>query len=361
MPGGLTKNTKQPIFRTPKRRAAFALFLVAVVVVLAISLAFVDGARVAVDRQLVEVPALPAAAEGFSTLLIGDLHGKTFGENHDLIINALEQTRVDAIVFAGDVCGPDGDAEAFFALIDRLLAHASTANKPIFILGGDEDPPASQFKGIDRVPGAWVEGAMERGAVLLDSPQLVTAGDARVWFSYGLSPILEIDESVASLSDELSMLIKQRDITKTEQEQRISELRYNLKILERTQEMRALMQPSDVQIGVLHHPLTDAFLDVLNTTQDENARNFRSLDVMLAAHYCGGGIRLPFVGALHVPAPTLPNGGWWPPQALTRGQAEVCGITQVVTPGLGVSAAQRPFRARLLNTPSITIVRLTGG
>ena len=80
---------------------------------------------------------------------------------------------------------------------------------------------------------------------------------------------------------------------------------------------------------------------------------------MLAGHYNGGQIRIPFVGALKAPTSSgFPRGGWLPDDKQIVGLSTIQGITQYISPGLGVSRAY-PLPIRLFNTPTVTVLTLT--
>ena len=89
---------------------------------------------------------------------------------------------------------------------------------------------------------------------------------------------------------------------------------------------------------------------------EENAF-LRSVSLVLAGHYCGGQVRVPFAGALK--APDSANiSGWLPQDNLIQGLSTIQGVTQYISPGLGASDAY-PIPLRMFNTPSITILTLT--
>lgn len=65
----------------------------------------------------------------------------------------------------------------------------------------------------------------------------------------------------------------------------------------------------------------------------------------------------PLPGALK--APDSANiSGWFPQDNLIQGLSTIQGVTQYISPGLGVSDAY-PIPLRMFNTPSITILTLT--
>ncbi len=80
---------------------------------------------------------------------------------------------------------------------------------------------------------------------------------------------------------------------------------------------------------------------------------------MLAGHYNGGQWRLPFLGAVKVPASAGKGSGWFPGDMGVVGLSSYQGIPQYISPGLGASNAIGLPAFRLFNTPQITQITLT--
>ena len=88
---------------------------------------------------------------------------------------------------------------------------------------------------------------------------------------------------------------------------------------------------------------------------DKNAVfSLRRVSLVLAGHYTGGQWRMPWGGALYVPAY-----GWFPEDSLIRGLDYLAGIPQYISAGLSASDSYpwQPFR--LFNGPEITYIILT--
>jgi predicted MPP superfamily phosphohydrolase len=83
------------------------------------------------------------------------------------------------------------------------------------------------------------------------------------------------------------------------------------------------------------------------------------VDLVLAGHYCGGGWKLPFLGALYVPDTTLDRHGWFPAKDAVDG-LRMLGTTQLYTsPGLSVTDKILLPNFRLFNAPTVTLITLT--
>ncbi len=353
---------KKPLFRSRRRTFAFLLFVVLSLAIFVVVYAFVDNSRVVLDRQTVTVPSLPTSLEGATVLLISDLHGMRFGGEQDSIDMAVSSNRVDVIVFAGDMLTPEGGDEAFLELIGAL----SDRKKPMFFISGDEDLPTDeQASATSWTYAPWIKRAQEAGAVFLDAPQKVKIGSGTLWVMNGLTRATDATDTRVQLESRVASLLREGSGGLENRALDVSRTRLKLDAAARTEAALAEITPSDVQIGVVHNPLTEDFVRDLTRRSApavsgvNPVEGFASTDVLLAGHYCGGGTRLPLLGAVHVPAPRLPEEGWWPRQEQVWGNATVGGIQQVITRGLGVSALQKPLRARLFNTPAVTLVRLT--
>ena len=87
---------------------------------------------------------------------------------------------------------------------------------------------------------------------------------------------------------------------------------------------------------------------------------YRDVDLVLCGHALGGLIRLPVIGPVFIPSPSLPRYGLFPGSSTHYGLTRT-GKTQLyVSPGLGTENDDYPFFFfRLLNPPTATLISLT--
>lgn len=106
---------------------------------------------------------------------------------------------------------------------------------------------------------------------------------------------------------------------------------------------------SDVAIGVTHYPWDEHFYSNAKTT-------IGYYDLVLAGHYHGGQLRIPFYGALFVP--NLNSSGFFPKQQEVSGLQEYGNYKQYISRGLGASSGSSYSRFRFFNTPEINVINL---
>ena len=129
---------------------------------------------------------------------------------------------------------------------------------------------------------------------------------------------------------------------------------YRLDAMERAVAAQQEMLSTDLQIAVTHVPLIQDYIRTsLEWADEEKVFSFRTINLLLAGHYCGGQWRVPGMGALYVP-----DIGWLPPDDGLMGMQRVNSINQYISGGLGASEAH-PLKGRLFNSPSITLLKFT--
>lgn len=294
-----------------------------------------------VRRVLVPVTGLSEDFDGYTLLHISDLKGESFGSDQSLFASALSKQDFDAAVITGDMISELGNAQPFYALIDRL--HALKPDAPIYFISGDSDPAVTSkdyFTGGSPF-APWVLGAQQRGAQLLSAPASITRGEQTLWLTTG--SLLNLDLETMQGQFELQYL----SALSSDDENAIELAAYNLTWLEQTRVARKTMTPDDAVVALMHAPPTQDDL------QD-------SIDLILCGHNLGGLIRLPFAGPVFLPSSSLPRYGLFPGHHMSSGLSRQ-GRTQVyVSAGLGSSAREYPFFFfRLFNPPSVSLITLT--
>ena len=344
------------IFAEAKQRRlgwlAYPLLLLLVLAV-AIALNFINNGRVKVDQVSVTVTSLPKDLEKFRILHISDLHGNEFGPDQSTIATMLKTQRYQAVCITGDVCAPDGSYDAFIKLIDLF------SSVPVYFIAGDEDPEAILTKphAGDSVKADYIVEAEAHGAIYLDHPEKIEVGKSVIWFMPESIYGLDLPSSRLAYQTRWNTLVSENPTMTPEVEAQLYAIAYRLQVLDDTEESLKSIQDGDVQIALTHHPLSDETIITLQQWSGmEQDQFFRSVSLVLAGHYNAGQIRLPLIGALR--APQSLGGSWFPRDSQLTGLSTVQGITQYISPGLGVSDIY-PIRFRMFNTPTVTVLTLT--
>lgn len=336
----------------------FFLVLIGLVMLLFLYAA-VDGSIVRVEHVQVTIPGMDRAFEGYTILHISDLHGKRFGPAQRQLAEALSKARFNAVCISGDVTAPDGDPYAFYELLDIL----DPSKYPVFFTEGDDDPPAliGEPHYISDVFAEFITGAQRKGAIYLDAPREVSYNGKSIWFVPGSQLSLDLDNAEAQFRNQLKKDQEGGNANTPGIKARERLINYRLEVIERTRQAEAAMQTDGLRIALVHSPLRSDFIRTLQSaggTTSTGSAYARVLDLVLAGHYNGGQVRLPFLGPIYVPGDDLPRGGWFPGDRRTQGLSQVSGIAQYISPGLGVSGAYS-IPIRLFNSPKVTLLKLT--
>lgn len=340
------------------RRAGALVYPMLLILLLAVVFALnvINNGRVQLLTEDVTITSLNKDLEKFRILHISDLHGNEYGAEQDTIATLLKTARYNAVCITGDVCADDGSYDAFLKLIDLFVDKV-----PVYFVAGDEDPApiAAHEDHPEQVKADYVLAAEARGAIYLDAPQQMTVGKSSIWFCPESMYGLDIDASRSAYLARQATLKNDAQST-PQQAAQLAVIEYRLGVLDQIESSQKAMQAEDVQIALTHHPLTETTIKTLQQWSDgEEGAFLRNAALVLSGHYCGGQVRVPFVGALKAPASANISGSsWFPQDSLMQGLSTIQGVTQYISPGLGASSAYS-IPLRIFNTPSITILTLT--
>ncbi|MGL5711765.1 MAG: metallophosphoesterase [Paraclostridium sp.] len=106
---------------------------------------------------------------------------------------------------------------------------------------------------------------------------------------------------------------------------------------------------SDVSIAITHYPWDESFY----SSAKDSIGNY---DLVIAGHYHGGQIRVPFYGAFFVP--NLNSTGFLPSQDEVSGIYEYGEYKQYISKGLGANGGSIWSSFRLFNSPEINLIEL---
>jgi len=208
---------------------------------------------------------------------------------------------------------------------------------------GNTDASSYQYSpNLDK--SEFVAGIEERGATFLES----------------ITPIDKDGENIHFVNFELAIIENPDHIAKTNrafQALNPSNEHYQAYQKELWKQMvkSDAFHSSDIIVALNHFPVPDARVDYIETDPNTVWRDF---ELIIAGHYHGGQIRLPFIGALFIPDPWYEPNSFFPPKDRVKGLWEYKQTKQYVSAGLGTSDAIPLLKFRLFNPPEINILTL---
>ncbi|MCT1904346.1 metallophosphoesterase [Oceanobacillus sojae] len=285
---------------------------------------------------------LPEQLEGFRILQISDLHEKQFGENQKRLIESINSIDYDAIVFTGDMLDDTESTnyDSFYTLIEGI----DNKENALYIPGNTD--PANYHIGKTVEKSDFIQGMEERGVHLLESIHSISVDGGNVHFVHFELSILKDPKYMKSV----------QGILKPDY---MNEESYLLQQAALWEDASALdnLDEADVLIALNHYPIPDIRIDHIQANPELVWPDY---DLILAGHYHGGQIRLPFIGAPFIPEPWYEPNSFFPPQDRVKGLWEYAGTKQYVSAGLGSSGAVSFMKFRLFNPPEINLVILKG-
>lgn len=343
------------------RRIPFWPLITLALLFAVIAMVFMNNSNLHISEQKVTVVGLPVDLEDYRMLVISDLNGRRFGDKQSALLRTIGNIDYDAIFFLGDMVGKGGDPEPFYELLDGI-----SASKEKFFICGDADP--GPYVDVPRdITGTlselvledWILGAIDRGAVYVDSPISMTVGSSTMWLTPSTLMNLEASE----------LLNTWKEQTEQEEDGVISGLEadyqslpltsYRYRIAQNFYNTVDSIKEEDFLLTLSHQVPSDKAIYAMTTHESATEKYMPEPELILAGHYCGGVWRLPILGAFFVPDNMMARNGWFPNQDDVHGLSTV-GESQVfITGGLSTNS-QTPFMAfRFFNQPELSVLTLT--
>ena len=347
------KRTKKNTLFSRKRSIAFFVFSLACLLMIIAFLIVLDNMRVVVKNEKLAIPAMPSDLEGYSLLHISDLHGQYFGAEHVTLTDSLKGRKYNIVLVTGDLIDSacDLDDPQKQSVIDLFTFFADEGKQVYYVLGNHDEPIVSYLRDGSVIENEFYLRLADTGAILLDAPEQIPIG--RNGYSLWLWPLgvvgLSYDEAVLMLEDGLDS----------------DDLSYSQSLQKKQYEalVRATdnTQPRDVSIALAHYPLTPKRLADINEQIPEYSQALEKINLVLAGHFHGGQMRIPFFGPVFVSSTTLGNNGFFPPSEYVMGMMNISGVRQHVSGGLGSTGVggTKLLKFRLFCPPEISIISLT--
>lgn len=350
--------------RPISRNLAYLIFLLTIFVVLSVSLMALNNSSVSVDKRTVSVIGLPEDLEGYTILFVSDLHARSFGTGQTALLRTVNSLSYNLALFGGDMVGRSGDAQPFYDLLEGM-----TANRPAYFIAGDSDPGplVSAARGENAplpnlVLADWILGAQSRGATYLSATTGVNVGNATIWLSPASCLGIDIQETLTAFESQEAAETDGVLYGVGADGEKLPFTSYRRIQMSKLNDAVRQMNDDDLQITLAHIPPLRDFIETTQRKARAAVGTYAYLpasDLILSGHYCGGGWKLPFYGALYVPNTLLPRHGWFPARDEVEGFKQIGGTIQYTSTGLSVTDRIYLPNFRLFNNPTVTLLTLT--
>jgi predicted MPP superfamily phosphohydrolase len=300
-----------------------------------------DNQRLTIAEQDIKINDLPKQLENFTILQISDLHEEEFGKGQKRFIEKINSIDYDAIVFTGDILDNNQSTnyDPFYTLLDGI-----EDKENLYYVFGNADPPSYQVN-TSLEKSEFIKGMEERGVTFLESIDTIDVNGATIRFVNFELAIIQSPEYVGSIAGVIEPAYVSDENYLAHQEKLLKEM----DTLDRAED-------TDVLVALNHFPVVDARIDYI---QQDPMTRWRDFDLIIAGHYHGGQIRIPFLGAVFVPEAWYSPTSFFPPRDRVSGLWEYNGTKQYVSTGIGSSDAIPFLKFRLFNPPQINLLRFT--
>jgi len=305
-----------------KGKIMLVILSIAVVIV---AYTIYDNNRVVVREQVVYIKNLPQEFDDFRILQISDLHGRYFGKDQSQLIGQVNSIKYDMIAFTGDMAASANDFTPFIELLKGI-----NNKEYMFYVNGNDDTAYSSLAGNVYASGKRLE---QNGCILLTEPHPINRGDKTLWISNYF------------LMSDINKYKNEREIFSGNQDEYAS---YKAYFNELEKVFTEIKDNGDIKIMLTHIPFAASDFESIDKS------SILDYSLIIAGHYHGGQIRIPFYGALYIPGSTSEGGVWFPKQEDVCGLSDDIGIQQYISAGLGASII--PFR--VFDTPEINLIIL---
>ena len=288
----------------------------------------IDNGGADVIHQRVLVGSLPEELEEFSVLLVSDLNGKRFGPRQKYLQPTLQGLKYNAVCITGNILDASGSAYPLYELLDALPVH-----KPIYYSPNYAEIPVF---GMDIFSLDWVAGLQARGVTFLETPEYMTVGKSKVWFSDASQVFLDLETAKSAYEASSS-----------------AQSRYQQQLLTQTISLRKEMGENDLHIVLSPAPMhRNSVVNPQNVTDPDRSRFLNSIHLILSGGTAGGQWQLPLIGPVW-------SDVWFPKKEEVQGYHYVGNYLQYISSGLGVRSDTPLPHFRMFNTPEITLVTFT--
>ena len=314
-----------------------------------------------VNNTVITVVGRDSAIDNYKILVISDLNGRRFGDKQVQLLNQINQLSYSIVFCLGDMVGEDGDPEPFYELLEGM-----PAGRQVYFIAGDSDPsPYVSSVRNEEAPlrqlvlNDWILGAEARGAIYVDAPMKIEINGVEVWLAPASMLNVDAGETLALWKEQVEQEKAGYLAGIAADTHSLPFTSYRLDRAQILNDTITEMTDGEMLIALTHVPCSDEFISSTATLRYDS-KYLGVPDIVFAAHYCGGVMNLPLIGAFYVPDSTLERFGWLPSQDRVSGLREVDNTQVFVTRGLGTCGDIPLMPFRLFNNPEIAVITLSG-
>ena len=343
------------------RRISMLLVISIAVLAVLTGFVFLSNSSIQTVEQTVTVVGLPKDLENYRMLVISDLRGERYGDEQSALLRTINNLSYDSVFFLGDMIGKNGDAEPFYELLEGI-----PSSKEVYFICGDSDPGPFVEQPRD-ITGTlsqivledWILGAIERGAIYVDSPILLKEGSSNIWITPATLLNLEASELLNTCKDQTA---QEEDgvIAGLEADyQTLPMTSYRYRVAQKLYDALPSMSEDDFYLALSHEPPSDSFILSSSSHTSASGKYLTEPELILSGHYCGGVWRIPLLGAFFVPDSMMARNGWFPSQDDVKGLSRIGETQKFITGGLSVNSDLPLMPFRMMNQPEISLLTLT--
>ncbi len=275
----------------------------------------VDNYTVKVVYNNVYIENLPQEFNNYTILQMTDLHSKEFGK---ILYDKINNIEYDMIAFTGDMINnKDYKIESF----KNLLQNINNKNLMVYVDGNNGPKTYDINKDNITKFGLKIESL---GCKILKDTYCIEKNSSKIWLSN-----FNIATNIFYYSKKYFNIEKYKS--------------------------KFASIGKEVSIGIGHEPVNKSILKCISM----NKIRYFKYDLLIAGHYHGGQIRIPFYGAIIIPNKN-PKESLFPDQKMVSGLYKYEKVSQYVSTGLGASKRIPFLNFRLFNTPTIDVIKLIG-
>lgn len=343
--------------RKKKRKTNFKLVLLFIVTFI-ISISILNKSvtnNLILEQNTITIPNISRYSNGFTILHISDLNGNEKVLDINKFKSLIKTHNFSAVCLTGDMVGKSYSLKPLIELINAI--HDMNKNAPIYFICGDTDPDAIQTKAHNdtEVLSGYIRQLQQLGVIYLDQPMKLEYGSDNIWFCPGYLYTVNHQGTLDAMTKELQRMETNGEQYTDDGAAIYRSLEYRSRIMENTILAQKEMKENDLQIVLNHTPFNEEIIRTqIEFGREDNMLQLKKASLVLSGHYVAGQWRIPGIGAIYVPGL-----GFFPDDKKITGVSRILSLSQHISPGISTSDIYPIFNFRFLNTPTISLIKLS--